>query len=219
MYNIAIFASGEGTNAENLMQYFQLAKNVCIKVVISNHADAGVLAKSKKFNVSVEVINKTMLLDESIMFPLLKKYHIDFIILAGFLSLIPPFLVKKYYRRIVNIHPSLIPLHSGKGMYGMHVHEDVVKSCDKETGITIHLVDEEYDYGEILLQKKCKVFPHDTAEDVACRVHALEYAYFPKVIEKYIEEYRALEKNKGLPATPFAAVTSNEQCKDGHMNG
>ncbi len=183
MFNIILFASGEGTNAENIMNYFGNSSNVCVKAVITNRSCAGVLAKAEAHGVSTIVINRTMLEDAETMLPLLEKYDTDLIVLAGFLLLLPSYLVRQYPGRILNIHPSLIPLHCGKGMYGMKVHEDVIKSGEKKSGITIHYIDENYDRGEIILQKSCAVMPEDTPEDLVRRIHELEYSSYPTVIE------------------------------------
>lgn len=183
MQNIAIFASGEGTNAENIIRFFENSDDVNIAAVIVNRTNAGVLKRAEKYGIPTEIINRAILEDAEQMLPILEKYNTDFIVLAGFLALIPPYLVERFPKGIVNIHPSLIPLHCGKGMYGMKVHEDVVKSGDKESGITVHFVDENYDHGQIILQQRCTVTASDTPEDVAHHVHELEYAYFPKAIE------------------------------------
>ena len=188
MHKIAVFASGEGTNAENIIRYFQKNETSRVAVVIYNRKEAGVKTRAEALGVPALYVPKKDIMDEGFLLPLLEKYGTDFIVLAGFLLLIPPFLVQKFKNRIVNIHPALMPKHCGKGMYGMKVHEEVVEQGDKETGITIHLIDEDYDRGEIVQQVTCPVQAGDSAEDVAARVHALEYEYYPKTIERLLQQ-------------------------------
>jgi phosphoribosylglycinamide formyltransferase-1 len=186
MQNIAIFASGEGTNAENIIRYFQARKSARVVLVVYNRRMAGVRRRAADLNVTTVYMNKEAFGNEKEMMSLLDYYKVDFIVLSGFLLLTPAYLLRRYENRITNIHPALMPRHCGKGMYGMKVHEDVLASGDKETGITIHLVDEQYDHGRILLQKTCPVLPGDSAVDVANRVHRLEYEYYPQVIEQLV---------------------------------
>jgi phosphoribosylglycinamide formyltransferase-1 len=187
MINAAIFASGAGTNAENLITYFKNDTRIKIKLVITNNDDAGVIKRAEDHKKTVQIISKEALnnyTDQIIEF--LKAEKIDLLILAGFLLKIPEKLVKAFPDKIVNIHPALLPNYGGKGMYGMNVHEAVIANKDKESGITIHFVNEEYDKGRIILQAKCAIGTNDTAEDLAKKVHALEYEYFPKAIEKLL---------------------------------
>jgi len=187
MINAAIFASGAGTNAENLITYFKNDTRIKIKLVITNKDDAGVIKRAEDHKKTVQIISKEALnnyTDQIIEF--LKTEKIDLLILAGFLLKIPEKLVKAFPDKIVNIHPALLPNYGGKGMYGMNVHEAVIANKDKESGITIHFVNEEYDKGRIILQAKCAIGTNDTAEDLAKKVHALEYEYFPKAIEKLL---------------------------------
>jgi phosphoribosylglycinamide formyltransferase 1 len=187
MINAAIFASGEGTNAENLITYFKNDTRIKIKLVITNKDTAGVIKRAEDHKKTVQIISKEALTnytDKIIEF--LKGEKIDLIILAGFLLKIPEKLVKAFPDKIVNIHPSLLPNYGGKGMYGIKVHEAVIANKDKESGITIHFVNEEYDKGRIILQAKCAIDTNDTAEDLAKKVHTLEYEYFPKAIEKLL---------------------------------
>ena len=187
MINAAIFASGEGTNAENIIKYFASDPRIKIKLVITNRDDAGVIARAEKYKKNVQIISKAALsnyTDKIIEF--LKTEKIDLIILAGFLLKIPESFVKAFPDKIINIHPALLPKHGGKGMYGMNVHKAVIENKDTESGITIHFVNEEYDKGKIILQEKCKVESGDTAETVAQKVRALEHEYFPKAIEKLL---------------------------------
>lgn len=186
MQNIAIFASGEGTNAENIIRYFHEKKTANVAVVVYNRAEAGVKRRADQLGVPAVYLPKAGFLNEAELMPLLEQYTIDFVVLSGFLVLVPQFLVQRFPDRIVNIHPALMPKHCGKGMYGMKVHEEVVAQGDKESGITIHLVDEDYDHGRIVFQAKCPVYPEDSAEDVAWRVHQLEYGNYPEVIEKLL---------------------------------
>ncbi len=187
MINAAIFASGEGTNAENIIKYFTNDPRIRIKLVITNKDDAGVVARAEKYRKNVQIIGKEALnnySDKIIEF--LRTEKIDLIILAGFLLKIPEAFVKAFPDRIVNIHPALLPKYGGKGMYGMNVHKAVIENKDTESGITIHFVNEEYDKGRIILQEKCKVDSNDTAETLAQKVRELEHQHFPKAIEKLL---------------------------------
>lgn len=186
MRNIAIFASGSGSNAENIANYFNESQDVRIALIICNKADANVFERAKKLGIPSMLIDKAGMQDKESVLKVLADYSIDFIVLAGYLLLVPKYLVDAYPRAIVNIHPALIPLHCGKGMYGDRVHEDVVRCGDKESGITIHYVNEFFDNGDIIFQAKCPVLPTDDAHAVATKVHALEYAHFPHVIAETI---------------------------------
>jgi len=186
MIRLAIFASGSGSNAENIVKYFSGNANVIISLLISDNPAAGVHERMRKLNVPSVTCSKN---DFQEVEPVLKKlaeYHIDWIILAGFLKKIPVAMLQAYPGRIINIHPALLPKYGGKGMYGMHVHEAVVAAGEKETGITIHYINENYDEGPAVFQATCAVSPTDTPEDVANKIHALEYEHFPKVIEQLI---------------------------------
>lgn len=186
MRNIAIFASGSGSNAENIANYFSGSQEVSIALIVCNKADAFVFERAKKLGIPSKLVTKAEMQDQDLVLSLMKEYHIDFIVLAGYLVLVPKYLVEAFPRAIVNIHPALIPLHCGKGMYGDKVHEDVVRCGDKESGITIHYVNEFFDNGDIIFQAKCTVEPGDDAHAVATKVHALEYAHFPHVIAETI---------------------------------
>ena len=186
--NIAIFVSGGGTNCENIIRYFADSDFVNCALVVSNKPDAPALEKSRRLGVPTQVVTKVELNDEAVMMPMLHKYGIDFIVLAGFLPLIPDFLVEAYPRRIVNIHPSLLPKYGGKGMWGHHVHEAVKAAGETETGMTVHWVTPVCDGGEIIVQYKVALSPEDTADEIAEKEHELEMAYFPKVIEKVLHE-------------------------------
>lgn len=182
--NIAIFASGSGSNAENIAKYFQNSDSNNISLIISNKPEAYVLERAKLLGIDALYMNKEKLNQESSMMAVLKFYKIEFIVLAGYLKLIPEFLIDNYPNKIINIHPALLPKFGGKGMYGMRVHETVVESKETETGITIHYVNSKYDEGNTIAQHKCVVLPTDTAQDVADKIHILEMDNFPKVIEE-----------------------------------
>lgn len=190
MKNIAIFASGEGTNAECLMRRFRGVEGDIARValVVTNNASAGVVERARRLGVTVAVVPRSDWREGNTVVSLLMRHGVDVVVLAGFLLFLPESIVEAFEGRIVNIHPSLIPLHSGRGMYGIHVHEDVLRSGDKETGITIHLVDGHYDHGRQLFQARCPVLPDDTPELLAERVHALEHEHYPRVVEEWIEQ-------------------------------
>lgn len=183
---IAIFGSGSGTNAENIIQYFHKSSSIEVSLVVSNKNDAYILQRAEQYNVPAVCLPKSQLSEPSVLLSLLSEHQIDFIVLAGFLLQIPLFLIKKYPNKIVNIHPALLPRFGGKGMYGDRVHEAVLNAGDKETGITIHYVDQEYDSGDVIFQSKCEVLSTDTASDIAHKVHSLEYLHFPRIIEETI---------------------------------
>ncbi len=186
MKNIAILVSGSGTNCENIIRYFQDSDQVSISLVISSRADAYALVRASKLGVPTQVMSKSEFSDESLLMPLLRQYQVDFIVLAGFLLMVPDFLLSAYPQKIVNIHPSLLPKYGGKGMWGHHVHEAVKAAGDTETGITIHWVSEICDGGEIIAQYHTPLSPDDTPDDIAAKVHMLEQQYYPKVIEEII---------------------------------
>lgn len=186
--NVAIFASGSGSNCENIIRYFRDSDKVNIPLVISNKADAYVLERAKNLNVPTTVINKAQLNDPEVMIPLLRQYQIDFIVLAGFLPLIPDFLIETFPRRIVNIHPALLPKYGGKGMWGHHVHEAVKAAGETETGMTVHWVTPVCDGGEIIAQYSTPLLPSDTVDDIAEKEHQLEMKYFPLVLEQLFAE-------------------------------
>jgi phosphoribosylglycinamide formyltransferase-1 len=187
MINAAIFASGEGTNAENLFQHFANDARIKIKLVVTNKDNAGVIARAEKYKKNVQIISKEALENYSDRFiEFLKVEGIDLIILAGFLVKLPEAYVKAFPRRIINIHPALLPKYGGKGMYGMNVHKAVIANKEKESGITIHFVDEEYDHGETILQATCTVDKEDTPEMLAKKIQQLEFEYLPKAVEKFL---------------------------------
>ena len=182
--NIAIFVSGSGTNCENLIKYFAGSERVNCALVVSNKFDAYALVRAENLGVPTAVTPKAELNDPDIMMPLLKKYGIEFIVLAGFLPLVPSFLIDAYPHRIINIHPALLPKYGGKGMWGHHVHEAVKAAGETETGMTVHWVTPVCDAGEIIAQYKVALSPDDTADDIAEKEHQLEMKYFPKVVEE-----------------------------------
>ncbi len=186
MKKIAIFASGSGSNAENIIQYFAQKPQFCVKSVFCNVPDAYVLERAKKYRIPSFVFNREEFRNPDKVFRQLQEQEIDFIVLAGFLWLMPSFITAAWPNKIVNIHPALLPAYGGKGMYGHHVHEAVIAAGEKESGITIHYVNDHYDQGAIIFQAKCPVLPTDTPDDLAARIHELEYRYFPEIIEKTI---------------------------------
>ena len=186
MKKIAIFASGSGSNAENIIQYFAQKPQFCVKSVFCNVPDAYVLERAKKYRIPTFVFNREEFRNPDKVFRQLQEQEIDFIVLAGFLWLMPSFITAAWPNKIVNIHPALLPAYGGKGMYGHHVHEAAIAAGEKESGITIHYVNDHYDQGAIIFQAKCPVLPTDTPDDLAARIHELEYRYFPEIIEKTI---------------------------------
>lgn len=184
--NIAIFASGSGTNAENIIRYFGETDTARVRLVLSNKKDAFVLERAHALGVPCEVFFKPQWESPEEILAVLRRYEINFIVLAGFLLRVPDLILHAYPRKIINIHPSLLPKFGGKGMYGDRVHEAVVAAGEKETGITIHYINEHYDEGDVIFQATCPVLPEDAPADVAKKVHALEYKYFPSVIERLI---------------------------------
>ncbi len=188
MKNIAIFASGSGTNAENIAKYFANNNEIRVVLVLSNNANAKVHDRMRKLKIPSYTFSKNEFSEGTAVLSKLKEYHIDFIVLAGYMNKITSPLLKAYPQQIINIHPALLPKFGGKGMYGMHVHEAVVAAGEKESGITIHFVNENYDEGAIIFQANCPVLSGDSPEQVAEKVHQLEYAHFPHVIEEVIQK-------------------------------
>lgn len=186
MTKIAIFVSGNGSNCENIIKYFATSETIDVALVLSNRADAYALQRAAKHGVPSVVMCKTDFNDEAGLTAILNQYDIDFIVLAGFLLMIPEFLVKRYRHRMINIHPSLLPKYGGKGMYGHHVHEAVKAAGETETGITIHWVSPVCDEGEIISQFKTAIASTDTADDIAAKVHSLEMKHFPETIMRII---------------------------------
>lgn len=184
-FNLAIFASGSGTNAEAIMRHFQNDPTVRVVLLLSNNPEAFALERARRFDVVTCVFNRSQLQDGTVE-KWLTEAGVTHIILAGFLWLVPKNILALFPGRIINIHPALLPKFGGKGMYGSKVHEAVKSSGESQTGITIHLVNEHFDEGKILFQATCAVHPGDTPDDIATRVHALEHEHFPKVIEEYL---------------------------------
>ena len=184
--NIAIFVSGSGTNCENIIRYFANHLDVNVALVLSNKADAYALVRAKKYNIPTVVMPKADFAEEDKLMSVMRDYHIDFIVLAGFLLMVPDFLIDAYEHRMLNIHPALLPKYGGRGMYGMHVHEAVKAAGEKETGMTVHWVSRVCDGGEIIAQFSTPLSPDDTPDDIAAKEHVLEQQYFPMVIEEVI---------------------------------
>lgn len=189
MTNIAIFASGSGTNAEAIMEHFAHSTSARVALLLSNRADAFALKRAERFGVPTTVFTREEFRDPAgKVARLLKEHQIGFIVLAGFLWLVPDYLTSAYAGRIVNIHPALLPKFGGKGMYGHHVHEAVLAAGESQSGITIHLVNERYDSGDILFQATVPVTPDDTPDSLAEKIHILEHRHFPTVIEQTIQQ-------------------------------
>ncbi|MBN1596712.1 MAG: phosphoribosylglycinamide formyltransferase [Bacteroidales bacterium] len=188
MKNLAIFASGSGSNAEALVRYFTNNSNARVKCILTNNAKAYVLERAKVLNIQSFIFTKDKFYDSDSVLKLLLSNNIDFIVLAGFLWLVPTNLIRSYPDRIINIHPALLPKYGGKGMYGMYVHEAVIQNQEKQSGITIHYVNEKYDEGNIIFQAKCEISKDETPETLAEKVHKLEYKHFPIIVEKIISE-------------------------------
>lgn len=182
--NIAILASGNGTNAENIIRYFQKSETAEVRLVLSNRRQAYVMRRAQDLQVRCGCFSKEEWEDGEAVLCLLRECGIDFLVLAGFLSKIPAAILQAYPDKIVNIHPSLLPKYGGKGMYGDRVHQAVVDAGESESGITIHYINEHYDEGAVIAQYRCPVLPSDTPQDLAARVHELEYRYYPEVIER-----------------------------------
>ncbi len=193
---IAILASGSGSNAENIVRYFSGSENIEVALIISNKSNAYVLERARLLKVPALVIPKEEFSDSDLVLAKLRAYQIDFIVLAGFLLHIPDYLIQAYPGAIINIHPALLPRFGGKGMYGDHVHKAVVAAREKESGITVHYVNELYDAGTIIRQEKCRVDPSDTYMDVAHKVHELEYRFYPRIIEDVMKQLWPLENGK-----------------------
>lgn len=186
MEQIAIFASGTGTNARRIIEYFSPSQSIRVAMVLTNNPDATVLEKSRQLSVPTGVFSRNEFYETDKILNLLSEQKVTFLVLAGFLWLVPGNLLKAYPGKILNIHPALLPKYGGKGMYGMKVHQAVIAAGDKESGISIHSINEKYDEGEILFQEKCTVDSGDTPEMLAGKIHQLEYEFYPKVIEDFI---------------------------------
>lgn len=187
MKNIVILASGSGSNAENLIRFFQNHKSISVVQVLSNNPQAKVLDRAKRLRVSAFSFNRIAFAQTNDVLNLLKSSHPDLIVLAGFLWKLPEHIVAAFPNMIVNIHPALLPKYGGKGMYGSYVHKAIIANKETETGISIHYVNEHYDEGAIIFQAKCIVEANDSAEDVATKIHDLEMEHFPKVVEEILK--------------------------------
>ena len=188
MKKIAIFASGSGSNAENIINYFQNDAENVVKIVFCNKPNAYVLERDKRLNVPTFVFGREDFYHSDMVLNELKRLDIDMIVLAGFLWKVPDAIIEAYRERVVNIHPALLPSYGGKGMYGMKVHESVIAAGEKESGITIHYVNDHYDEGATIFQARCEITPEDTPDTLAEKVHALEYEHFPRVIKEVLEK-------------------------------
>jgi phosphoribosylglycinamide formyltransferase-1 len=187
MIRIAIFASGSGTNAQRITEYLrERSSPIAVDLILSNNPEALVLERARKLGISAITFSRKEFYESNRVPQLLNKREIEYVILAGFLWLVPDSILKAFPGRILNIHPALLPGYGGKGMYGMKVHEAVIANHDPESGITVHLVNERYDEGQILFQAKCIIDDSDNPESLAGKIHELEYKYFPGVIENYI---------------------------------
>jgi phosphoribosylglycinamide formyltransferase-1 len=185
---IVIFASGSGTNAENLIKFFHNSDNASVIQVLTNNPHAKVLERAKKLKVSALSFNRIAFSKTDDVLNVLKASKPDLIVLAGFLWKFPEHILNEFPNKVINVHPALLPKYGGKGMYGMHVHEAVIANKETETGITIHYVNERYDEGATIFQVKCDVSSTDNANDVASKIHELEMEHFPKVVEKLLNE-------------------------------
>jgi phosphoribosylglycinamide formyltransferase-1 len=184
--NIAILASGAGSNAQKILEFFSDRMDIAVRLIISNKKEAGVLNIAKLASIDTFVVTRDTFYSTTDLLVELDKRNIDFIVLAGFLWLIPPYLIQHYPDRIINIHPALLPKYGGKGMYGHFVHEAVHLAKDTHSGITIHFVNEKYDEGSIVFQERCEILPSDQPEDIAKKVQVLEHSYYPTVIDQLV---------------------------------
>ena len=181
---IALFASGSGSNAENIIRYFSTSNKLIFPLIISNKAEAFIHERAKLLQIPSFTFSREEFAQSDVVVDFLKQHNIDAIVLAGFLLKIPQNIINAFPNKIINIHPALLPKYGGKGMYGHHVHQAVADAAEKQSGITIHYVNSNYDEGSIIFQTKCPVLPTDTADTIAQKVHELEYNYYPKIIQK-----------------------------------
>ena len=186
MKRLALFASGSGSNAEQITTYFADRTDVDVSLILSNNPKAGVIDRARRLHLPVLLFDRILFYDTDRVVLFLQQQRIDLIVLAGFMWLVPAALVRAFPGRIINIHPALLPKFGGKGMYGHHVHDAVVAAGETETGITIHFVNEHYDEGQIIFQATCPVSPTDTPDDVAAKIHELEYAHYPRVVDEVL---------------------------------
>lgn len=193
MVNIAIFVSGSGSNCENIIQYFQNNKQANIALVVSNRSDAYALVRAQRLNVPTKILPKAEFNNQEMVMKLMADYRIDFIVLAGFLLMIPDWLISAYQHRMINLHPALLPKFGGIGMYGHYVHEAVRKANETETGMTVHWVSSVCDGGEIIAQFRTPITPDDTPDDIAAKEHVLEMKHFPQVIEAILKQEKLIQ--------------------------
>jgi len=186
MKNIAIFASGNGTNAERIIKYFKDKNIAQVSIVLTNNSNAGVIKKVRDLGVAIHIFNRSGFYNNNEVLDILARNNVELIVLAGFLWLIPEQLINKYPNKIINIHPALLPKHGGKGMYGMRVHETVIANGDSKSGITIHWVNKNYDEGQVIFQAEFAIVDNETPQSLAEKIHTLEYKHFPKEIENII---------------------------------
>ena len=191
--NIAIFVSGSGSNCENIIKYFQNNKQANIALVVSNRSDAYALVRAQRLNVPTKVLPKAEFNNQEMVMKLMADYRIDFIVLAGFLLMIPDWLISAYQHRMINLHPALLPKFGGIGMYGHYVHEAVRKANEPETGMTVHWVSPVCDGGEIIAQFRTPITPNDTPDDIAAKEHVLEMKHFPQVIEAILKQEKIIQ--------------------------
>lgn len=190
MTNVAIFASGKGSNAQSIVEYFKNNLEVKVSFILTNNPSAGVLQVAQQNKIVSAIVSKNFFNDEKRMLSLLEGANVQLIVLAGFLQLVPAWLIRAYNNRIVNIHPALLPKYGGKGMYGLKVHEAVIAAGEKQSGITIHYVNEEYDKGEVVLQKTVEVSANDTPASLSEKVLQLEHEWLPQTIQKIAQQPR-----------------------------
>ena len=188
MTKIAVFASGSGTNVENIIKHFKFNNNIIVSIIFTNNQKAGVIERANRLNVPVSIFSKEDFYQNGKVSEMLNNNKIDFIVLAGFLWLVPINIIENFKMKIINIHPALLPKYGGKGMYGEKVHKTIIENGETESGITIHYVNNKYDDGDIIFQAKCAIEKNDTPESLAQKIHILEYEFYPKVIEKTIEK-------------------------------
>ena len=188
MKSIAIFASGSGTNAENLIRFFRTNPFGRVELVLTNNREAVVVSRAQSFDIETVVFDRKQFYHTDEILSILKNRNIQFIILAGFLWLVPDLILENFEGKMVNIHPALLPKYGGKGMYGHRVHEAVISNNETESGITIHHVNQKYDNGDVIFQATCKVESKDTPDSLAKKIHSLEYEHFPAVVERLLQQ-------------------------------
>lgn len=186
MKNIAVFASGNGSNAERIATYFENNEIAKVSIILTNKKDAGVIDRAKRLGIPYAIFDRNTFYQTEEIISILTEHQIDLVVLAGFLWLVPKNILETYPNRIVNIHPALLPKYGGKGMFGHHVHVAVIASGDKTSGITIHFVNDKYDDGQVIFQKEVEIEKHDSPDSLAQKIHELEYRYFPEVIENLL---------------------------------